>query len=226
MGELDFTFLGEYWPALVRGACWTVVMTAASLVPGAVLGVLCALARVYGSPGLGRVAAVYVEAIRNTPSLIQAFWLFFGLPFLGLHLSPFTAAVLTLSINFGAYTGEILRAGLEGTPHGQIEAADCLGLSPLQRIASVELPQAFERMLPALVGQSILMMLSTSIMYQISAEELTGAAWYIQSFTFRSFEIHLIVAAVYVVITVLMRLSLSGCGLLAFARLRRLRTPL
>ena len=226
MGDLDFTFLGEYWPALLRGAWWTVVMTVASLVPGAFLGALCALARVHGSPSMGRAVGVYIEVIRNTPSLIQAFWLFFGLSSLGLHISPFTAAVLTLSINFGAYVGEILRAGLEGTPSGQIEAADCLGLSPLQRITSVELPQAVERMLPALVGQSILMMLSTSIMYQISAEELTGVAWYIQSFTFRSFEIYIVVAVIYVVITVAMRASLAGCGLLAFTRLRRLRTPL
>ncbi|PWC78100.1 amino acid ABC transporter permease [Azospirillum sp. TSH64] len=225
-GELDFGFLSDYWPAIAWGVVWTFVMTVASLIPGAAFGVLCALARVYGSPTIARIAAVYVEVIRNTPSLIQAFWLFFGLASLGLRLSPFMAAVLALSINFAAYVGEIIRAGLEATPHGEIEAADCLGLSPLQRITAIELPQAIERVFPALVGQSILMMLSTSIMYQISAEELTGVAWYIQSFTFRSFEIYMIVAALYIGMTGLMRAALSSVGLLVFTRYRRLRTPL
>lgn len=82
MGDLDFFFLAEYWPALLWGAWWTVVMTTTSLVPGAALGVLCALARAYGGVWIARAAAVYVEVIRNTPSLIQAFWLFFGLAFI------------------------------------------------------------------------------------------------------------------------------------------------
>jgi len=224
--ELDFSFLGEYWPALARGVVWTLMMTFVSLVPGAALGVLCVLARVFGAHGVSRFAAVYVEIIRNTPSLIQAFWLFFGLASIGLRLSPFVAAVLTLSINFAAYVGEIIRAGLEATPRGEIEAADCLGLTPFQRIIAIELPQSVERMLPALIGQSILMMLSTSIMYQISAEELTGVAWYIQSFTFRSFEVYLVVAVLYVAMTSLMRAVLSGAGLLASSRFRHLRTPL
>lgn len=226
IGDLDFSFLSEYWPQLAWGIVATLLMTLASLVPGVVLGTFCALARVHGSAPLQRAAAVYVEVIRNTPSLIQAFWLFFGIASLGVRVSPFAAAVLTLSINFGAYVGEIIRAGLEATPKGQIEAADCLGLTPLQRITTIELPQAVERVLPALVGQSVLMMLSTSIMYQISAEELTGVAWYIQSFTFRSFEIYMVVAVIYVIITALVRTALSGAGWLAFARLRRLGTPL
>jgi polar amino acid transport system permease protein len=226
IGQLDFSFLTEYWPALVRGVAWTLVMTFCSIVPGAFLGILCALARVYGSRATERVASAYVEIIRNTPSLIQAFWLFFGLASLGVRLSPFVAAVIALSINFGAYVGEIIRAGLVATPHGQIEAADCLGLTPLQRITAIELPQAIERMLPSLVGQSVLMMLSTSIMYQISAEELTGVAWYIQSFTFRSFEVYLVVAVLYIAITAFLRASLTGAGFVAFTRLRRLRIPL
>jgi polar amino acid transport system permease protein len=128
------------------------------------------------------------------------------------RLSSFLAAVIALSINFGAYVGEIIRAGLVATPHGKIKAADCLGLTPLQRITAIELPQAIERMLPSLVGQSVLMMLSTSIMYQISAEERTGVAWYIQSFTFRSFEVYLVVAVLYIAITAFLRASLTPGG--------------
>lgn len=226
MSELDFSFLAEYGPALAWGVASTLLMTVLALVPGAALGVACALARVHGSRAVARAVGIYVEIIRNTPSLIQAFWLFFGLASLGLRMPPFAAAVITLIVNVGAYFTEIVRAGLEATPQGEIEAADCLGLTPLQRIASVELPQAIERVMPSLVGQSILMMLSTSIMYQISAEELTGVAWYIQSFTFRSFEIYLVVGAMYVAITLLVRALLNGIGWLTFARLRRLGTPL
>ncbi len=226
MGELDFSFLDEYMGQILGGIVSTLLMTVLALIPGAMLGIVCALARVHGSRNADRIAGFYVEIIRNTPSLIQAFWLFFGLASLGIRLSPFTAAVIALIVNFGAYTGEIIRAGLEATPKGQIEAADCLALSPFQRILYIELPQAFERVYPALVGQSILMMLSTAIMYQISAQELTGVAWLIQSFTFRSFEIYLVVAVIYIIITALMRGLLNGAGLLAFARLRRLRTPL
>ena len=226
MMEFDFSFLSDYWGQIGRGIFSTVLMTFMALVPGALLGILCAIARVHGTKTIDRIAGIYVEVIRNTPSLIQAFWLFFGLSSLGFHLSPFTAAVIALTVNFGAYVGEIIRAGLEATPKGQIEAADCLAFSPVQRIFYIELPQAVERVYPALVGQSILMMLSTAIMYQISAEELTGVAWLIQSFTFRSFEIYMVVAAIYIIVVALMRGLLNGAGLLTFSRLRKLRTPL
>ncbi len=226
MTDLDFSFLADYWGQIGQGVVSTIMMTLLALIPGAVLGVICAIARVHGTRTADRIAGTYVEVIRNTPSLIQAFWLFFGLSSMGFHLSPFTAAVIALTVNFGAYVGEIIRAGLEATPKGQIEAADCLALSPAQRILYIELPQAIERVYPALVGQSILMMLSTAIMYQISAEELTGVAWLIQSFTFRSFEIYMVVAVIYIIVVALMRGLLNGAGLIAFARLRKLRTPL
>ncbi len=224
--QLDFSFLNDYGPELVRGMILTGEMTLVAILPGFLVGVAVAVARLRGPKWAQRLATIYIEAIRNTPLVIQVFWLFFGLAALNIHTGAFLAAVIALSINSGAYAAEILRAGFESIPKGQIEAADCLALSPFQRLISVELPQAVERVYPALVSQFILMMLATSIMSQISAEELTGAAYQIQSFTFRGFEVFVVIAVLYLILAVLLRAALMGCARLAFARRRRLGTPL
>ncbi|MFB0493707.1 polar amino acid transport system permease protein [Methylobacterium sp. OAE515] len=224
--DLDFAFLNEYGPDLVRGVWLTLGMTAASILPGFVLGTLCAVGRLYGPPCLRRAAIIYVEAIRNTPLVIQVFWLFFGLAVLQVRIGAFPAAVIALVINVGAYTAEIMRAGFETIPKGQVEAASCLALTRRQVIWGVQFPQAVERVYPALVSQFVLMMLATSIMSQISAEELTGAAYQIQAFTFRGFEVYLVIAGIYVVMAAALRLVLLGCATVAFPRRRRLGTPL
>lgn len=224
--EFDFVFLGEYGPDLWRGVWLTLGMTAASILPGFVLGTLCAVGRLYGPPWLRRITVIYVEAIRNTPLVIQVFWLFFGLAVLQVRIGAFPAAVIALVINVGAYTAEIMRAGFETIPKGQVEAAFCLGLSRTQVIWGIQFPQAVERVYPALVSQFVLMMLATSIMSQISAEELTGAAYQIQAFTFRGFEVYLVIAGIYVVMAAGLRLVLLGCATVAFPRRRRLGTPL
>ncbi|MEE7461252.1 ABC transporter permease [Methylobacterium fujisawaense] len=224
--DFDFTFLNEYGPDLWRGVWLTLGMTAASIVPGFVLGTLCAVGRLYGPWWLARITVVYVEAIRNTPLVIQVFWLFFGLAVLQVRIGAFPAAVIALVINVGAYTAEIMRAGFETIPKGQVEAASCLALTRAQVIWGILFPQAVERVYPALVSQFVLMMLATSIMSQISAEELTGAAYQIQAFTFRGFEVYLVIAMIYVVLAAVLRLLLLGCATAAFPRRRRLGTPL
>lgn len=224
--QFDFSFLNDYGPELLRGMILTSEMTLVAILPGFLVGVVVAVARLRGNKWVKRLATVYIEAIRNTPLVIQVFWLFFGLATLNIHTGAFLAAVIALSINSGAYAAEILRAGFESIPRGQIEAADCLALSPFQRLMSVELPQAVERVYPALVSQFILMMLATSIMSQISAEELTGAAYQIQSFTFRGFEVFVVIAVLYLVLALCLRAALMGFARMVFARRRRLGTPL
>ncbi len=224
--EFDFSFLRDYWPELVHGVWLTVGMTAASIIPGFILGTACAVARLRGAPWLRRLATIYVEGIRNTPLIIQAFWLFFGLSVLQIRIGPFAAAVVALVINVGAYTAEIMRAGFRSIPRGQLEAASCLALTPTQSLIYIQIPQAVERVYPALVSQFVLMMLATSIMSQISAEELTGAAYMIQSFTFRGFEVYLVIAVIYLALASLLRLVLLGVAGVSFPRRRRLRTPL
>lgn len=108
--DFDFSFLDESWPALWHGVLLTLWMTLVSILPGFALGTLCAFGRLYGGPRVRGAATVYVEAIRNTPLIIQVFWLFFGLSALKLHVGPFAAAVTALVVNVGAYTAEIMRA--------------------------------------------------------------------------------------------------------------------
>ncbi|MBL6650440.1 MAG: amino acid ABC transporter permease [Reyranella sp.] len=224
--KFDFEFLAERWPDFVAGAWLTIQLTVLSIALGFVVGTICALARVYGGPVVRRVAGAYVEAIRNTPLLIQIFIVYFGLSSLGLKLSAEVSAVLALTINMGAYTTEIMRAGVESIQRTQLEAADCLGLTRLQTILHVVLLPAMERVYPSLASQGVLLMLASSITSQISAEELTATANLVQSDTYRSFEVYIIVAVVYLVLSALYRLGFWAIGLALFERRRRLGTPL
>jgi len=177
-----------------------------------------AAARVYGPKPLSSAVAVYVEAIRNTPLIVQLFLIFFGLPSAGVKLDADTAAMVALSINLGAYTIEIVRAGLEAIPRSQIEAGQSLGLSAIQIFRYVIIFPALRLMFPSLASQFILMMLATSVVSQISAQDLFQAASIIQSRTFRDFEVYAVVAGVYLALALLFRLLFAGLYQLIFAR--------
>ncbi|EWY41673.1 ABC transporter permease [Skermanella stibiiresistens SB22] len=224
--EFDFSFLADHWPRLLQGLWLTLAMSGLSTVLGFLIGVTGAIASRYGSPAARRVAYVYVEVVRNTPLLVQVFLLYFGLSSIGLRLPVFATAVIALSINIGAYSTEIIRAGIESIAPGQIEAAECLGMSQSQIILRIVLQPALERVFPALTSQYVLLMLATSVTSQISAEELTGIGNLIQSETFRSFEVYGIVALCYIALSLVVRAGLFGFGLLAFPRRRRLGTDL
>ena len=224
--QFDFSFLAQTWPAFLGGAWLTIKLTVASIALGFMVGTVCAVLRVYAHPLIGRLVGAYVEIIRNTPLLVQIFIVYFGIASLGWKLGAETSAVIALVINVGAYTTEIMRAGLESVPRTQIEAGDCLGLNRLQVIGHVVLLPAIERVYPALTSQFVLLMLASSITSQISAEELTAVANVIQSDTYRSFEVYIVVAVVYLVLSTLYRLGFWGLGLALFARRRRLGTAL
>ncbi len=224
--QFDFSFLAERWPDFVSGAWLTVQLTLLSIAFGFAVGTVCALIRVYGSPLLRRPVGFYVELIRNTPLLVQIFIVYFGLSSLGLKLSAETSAVIALVVNMGAYTTEIMRAGIQSIQRTQLEAADCLGLTRLQTILHVVLLPAMERVYPALSSQFVLLMLASSITSQISAEELTAVANNVQSDTYRSFEVYIVVAVVYLALSVLYRFGFWAVGLVLFARKRKLRTAL
>jgi polar amino acid transport system permease protein len=224
--DLDFAAPLAYWPDLLAGAATTLGLSAATTVLGFGLGVLCAIARTGRSAAAARIASAYVEAIRNTPLLVQIFIVYFGLASIGIKFGAFTAAVAALVINVGAYTAEIVRAGIESIPRSQLEAAECLALGRWQVLRHVVLPPAVERVWPALTSQYVLLMLASSITSQISAEELTATANRVQSDTFRSVETYLIVAAAYLVLSLVMRVLFWAVGNFAFPRRRRLGTPL
>src|SRR3954452_7933476 len=224
--KFDFSFLLEKWPAFLNGAWLTIQLTVLSIALGFLVGTVCALARVYGGRALRTLVGAYVELIRNTPLLVQIFIVYFGLSSLGLKLSAEVSAVIALVVNMGAYTTEIMRAGIQSIQRTQLEAADCLGLTRLQTILHVVLLPAMERVYPSLASQGVLLMLASSITSQISAEELTATANLVQSDTCRSFEVYLIVAVVYLALSALYRFGFWLIGLGLFERRRRLGTAL
>jgi polar amino acid transport system permease protein len=224
--QLDFPAVLERWPNFLAGAALTLELAAFSTVCGAVLGTLAAVGRGAHNSLIAGACKIYVEAIRNTPLLVQIFLVYFGLASLGLKFSAFTVAVAALTINVGAYTAEIMRAGFEAIPRGQIEAAEGLALSRLQIYWHIILLPAIEKVYPALTSQFVLLMLASSVCSQISAEELTAVANYIQSDTYRAFETYIIVAVLYIVLSLVMRAGFWGIGLVLFPRRRRLGTPL
>ena len=212
MIEFDFATVLAQWPMLLHGLVLTVILTAASAVLGAVLGTACAWARLHGGPTLKWAVGAYVELVRNTPFIIQLFFIFFGLPSLGLRLSVEVACVLAMVFNLGAYACEIVRAGLQTTPKGQLEAAMSLALTPWQTFSRVVLPPALARIWPALVSQIIIVMLGSAVCGQISAEELSQAANLISSRTFRSFESYIIVTVIYLLLAIALRQLLYWVG--------------
>lgn len=224
--SLDFQSVLRFWPMLLDGARMTIELALLSTVLGFIIGTLCAVGRRSHLGWLVRLCGAYVELIRNTPFLVQIFLVYFGLSSLGLSLPAFTVALMALSINAGAYAAEIMRAGFDSIPRGQIEAGECLALSRRQIYWHVVLRPAMERVYPALTSQFVLLMLASSVTSQISTEELTAAANYIQSDTFRAFETYILVAILYVILSLLMRLAFWALGQAIFPRRRRLGTPI
>lgn len=210
--QLDFVAVLVDWPLLLRGLLATVVLTAISAVLGMVLGIACAWARTWGPRTLGALVAAYVELIRNTPFIVQLFFLFFGLPSLGLRLSPEAASVLAMVINLGAYAAEIVRAGVQATPRGQIEAGLSLALTRRQVFLRVVLPPALSRVWPAMVSQIVIVMLGSAVCGQIATQELSYYANLIQSRNFRAFEAYIVVTALYLALAVGLRALLRWVG--------------
>jgi polar amino acid transport system permease protein len=206
------------WEFLLDGLILTLELSLFTMAVGLAVGVAGAAARVYGPAWLKGAVAVYVEAIRNTPLIVQLFLIFFGLPSAGLKFDANSAALIALSINLGAYSIEIVRAGLEAIPRSQIEAGQSLGLSGPQIFRYVIVFPALKMMYPALASQFVLLMLATSVVSQISAQDLFHAASIIQSRTFRDFEVYILVAAAYLALAMLFRLLFAGLYQLVFAR--------
>ena len=212
MISLDFPAVLAEWPLLARGVGATLALTAISATAGVVLGVACAWARLHGPGWLKAIVGAYVELIRNTPFIVQLFFIFFGLPGAGVKLSPEVASVLAMVVNLGAYSAEIVRAGIATTPRGQIEAAQSLALSEMQVFTRVVLPPSLKRVWPALVSQIIIVMLGSAVCGQISTPELQYAVNLIQSRNFRAFESYLIGTLIYLLLSMALRRLLNWAG--------------
>jgi polar amino acid transport system permease protein len=209
------------WPDLLWGAWLTIQLSAASMLLGLLVAVVCALGKTMGPRPVRWAVDAYVEAIRNTPFLIQLFIIFFGLPRAGLMLSSNQAALLAMVVNVGAYATEIVRAGIENISRGQIEAGLAIGLRPLQVFRYIVLFPALQTVYPALCSQFILMLLSSSVVSTISAQELTATANDLQSRTFRSFEIYIVVTAMYLAMSLMFSGAFGAIHRAVFVRGQR-----
>lgn len=214
----DFSSIWEYHDYLVNGVLGTIRLTVVGTFFGVAIGIVGAAARAWRLPGLSQLYAAYVELIRNTPFIVQLFFVFFGLPSIGVRLDEWQAATLAMIINLGAYSTEIIRAGIEAVPKGHIEAALALAMSRVQIFYHVVLRQALLKIWPALSSQIVIVMLGSSVCSQISAEELTFGANFIQSRNFRAFEVYFVTTALYFLLAMSLRQLLALFGRYVIAR--------
>lgn len=221
--RLDFGWFWHYLPVLLSGIGITIYLIAVGAIVGCLVGVAAAWARSLGPRWLRPLVVGYVELIRNTPFMVQLFFIFFGLPSLGLQMNELQAATLAMIINLGAYSCEIIRAGIEATPRGQFEAGASLGMSRFQTFRHVVLIPALQRIWPALSSQIVIVMLGSAVVSQIAAEDLTYAANFIQSRNFRAFETYIVSTLIYLGLAILLRWALSGIGAALFPKRKAAR---
>lgn len=200
----------EYLILLAEGAFTSAALTAAAGLVGFGIASILASLRYYAIPWLSQIATGYVEFIRNTPLIVQLFFIAFGLPALLGYQWPFWAhALLALSINFSGYFSEIIRSGLQSVGIGQIEAARALGLNEFTILRKVLLPQAIAKMVPAIGAQYIFLFLTTGVISEIGVTDLTQAGLFIDSRTFRSFEVFLTLTVIYILLSLGFKMLLA-----------------
>ncbi|KCV82412.1 polar amino acid ABC transporter inner membrane protein [Actibacterium atlanticum] len=192
----------DYLLLLLEGVGVSAFVTLAGAALGFVMGVGLSAARHEKIPVLRYLAAGYVDFIRNTPLIVQLFFVAFGLPLLLGYVWPFWAhAVLALTLNFSAYFAEILRAGYSSADDGQLDAAKALGLPRYVRFLKIVLPQSIAQMFASLNSQFIFLFLTTGVISEIGVRDLTFAGLFIDSRTFRSFEVFLTLTVLYILIS-------------------------
>lgn len=210
--QFDFSPVLAQGELLLEGALFTLQLTLIGTLLGVAIGVLGAMVRAWRLRPFDTLFGLYVELIRNTPFIVQLFFIFFGLPALGVRLTEWQAAVLAMVINLGAYSTEIIRAGIQAIPRGQLEAAAALAMSRFEAFRHVVLQPALAKVWPALSSQIVIVMLGSAVCSQIATEELSFAANFIQSRNFRAFETYLLTTALYLVMAILVRQLLAWLG--------------
>lgn len=197
---------------IFAGVGLTIVLSLGAIVLGSILAVALVALRSLAGRWAGYVVDAYVELMRNTPFLVQLFMIFFGLPLIGLRMTGVWAALLAMTLNLGAYASEIIRAGVDSIHRSQLEAGASLALTRWQVFRYVILQPAFARVWPALSSQFVLMMLASSICSFIAVRELSGVAAIIEQNTFRSFEVYIVVTAIYLVLALSLKTFLIWLG--------------
>ncbi len=208
----NYRVVGQYLPEFARGLGSTAWISLVSLVMSLSVGTVAAMMRMSANPIVWRIAAGYVQAIRSTPLLIQIYLIYFtlpALPLLGRRLDELEGGIIALGLNAGAYMSEIIRAGIESISRRQIEGAQSVGMTYLQRMRHVVLPQAFARVAPPLLGQTAVLIKDSSLVSFIGVFELFGAGLVVLNERLMPNEAFLTVAACYLAIYAVM-LSLTG----------------
>lgn len=205
---------------LAEGVLMTMALSSAAIVFGTAIGIVTAAVRSVQTGRVRTLIDVYVEVVRNTPFLVQIFILYFGLPAINLRVSATEAALIGMIVNLGAYSTEIIRAGIESIHRSQVEAGLSLGMTRLQIFRHVILKPAIAKVYPALCSQFVLMMLASSVTSAISTQELSSVAAQIDSETFRSFEVYAVVTLIYLALALLFKGALTLIGLVIFSRRR------
>jgi len=190
-----------YVPGFLSASWLVFVISVLAIVVSWICGLVAALAKSSRFAAFRQASAFYIWFIRGTPTLIQIFIVYFGLPQLGLRMSPFVAGVLALGFNGGAYIAEIVRAGLSAIPKGQMESSAALGMSRFQIMSRIILPQVFRIILPPVTNEAITMLKNTSLLSTITVVELTLYSQTIIATTFRPFEFYIATAVIYLVMT-------------------------
>ncbi|MBB3773626.1 polar amino acid transport system permease protein [Angulomicrobium tetraedrale] len=190
-----------YVPGFAAASGLVLVLSVLAIVVSWICGLVAALAKTSRFSALRRASEFYIWFIRGTPTLIQIFIIYFGLPQMGLRLSPFVAGVIALGVNGGAYVAEIVRAGLSAIPKGQMESAQALGMSRWHMMSRIILPQVFRVILPPVTNEAITMVKNTSLLSTITVVELTLYSQTIIATTFRPFEFYIATALIYLVMT-------------------------
>jgi His/Glu/Gln/Arg/opine family amino acid ABC transporter permease subunit len=208
MTQFDWTIIARNWPLLVAGFQETLKLAVLAIAASFLLGVVAGALRLARHPFLHYPAVVYIEVIRGVPLIMVIFWFYFITPILaGRPLDNFTSALIAFIVFEGAYLAEIVRAGIQSVPSGQVQAAVSTGLGQVQTLRHVVLPQAIRNMIPALVTRFIILYMDTSLAYIIGVRELTRVARIIAEREFRAFEVFTFIALVYFLCTYVMSLG-------------------
>ncbi len=207
---MDLVFEWSWLPQLAHGLLITVEITVICIAIGIVLGLLLAMARVYGTRWLSIPASIYIQFFRGTPLLVQLFLVYFGLPTWGITLPALVSGVLALGLNTAAYQAEYFRGAIQAVKRGQMMAARSLGMTLPQAIRYVVLPQALRIVIPSWSNELILMLKYSSIVYMVTVLDLMGEGYRIAAANFKYFEVFIVVALFYLalvfIITQLLRL--------------------
>jgi polar amino acid transport system permease protein len=195
--HFDYAFALAILPALLRGAVVTAEATFGGMGLALLGGLLLALGRRSRKPGLAEISAAYILFVRNTPLLVQIYFLFYVLPFAGITFGALTTGILALGLNYSAYIAEVYRAGIESVPQGQWEAARALDFSPVQTWMRVVLPQAVPPMVPVLGNYLIGMFKDSPLLATITVPEMFAAAEHVAGETYRYYEPYTLIGLIF-----------------------------